>query len=209
MLLDKYLPDYDFTEMHSIRIRAAPETVFRALNEVSLDEISFIVRLLIFLRELPEKVVGRKDPPLSNRGSMLAGMYKSGFTLLSEQPPHELVFGCTVHGNIGRVWQKSSGLNVSMKNAEDFLAFKNPDYLRVVANFLVKDSGNPGTVIVSTESRTMGLSPQAKHNFAPYWRIIRPWSGLIRRLLLTAIKRRSERLQAVPVSINYPHQAHN
>jgi hypothetical protein len=193
MLLDEYCHVYDFTEVHTIRVKGNSETLFRALNEVSLDEISFIVRFLFFLRALPEKVVGRKDSPLSHGEPMLAAMYKSGFTLLSEQPPHEIVFGRIVPGNIGRVWQKTSGINVPIKNSDEFLSFRNPDYLKVVANFLVKDSGKPGYVIVSTESRTKALSPQARHNFVPYWRIIRPFSGLIRRLMLKAIKRRTER----------------
>jgi hypothetical protein len=37
------------------------------------------------------------------------------------------------------------------------------------------------------------LSEKARRNFRLYWFVIRPWSGLIRRLWLKAIKRRAEK----------------
>jgi hypothetical protein len=193
MLLDKYCPEFDFTEVHTIRIKGEPETVFRSLNEVTWSELSYVVHILFSLRALPEKLAGRKDKAFNSQDPMMSGMYNNGFTLVDEEPPYEVVFGRIVPGNIGRVWQKSSGLDVPVKNSEEFISFKNPDYLKVVANFRVIESLKPGYVIVSTESRTKALSPESRHKFAPYWRIIRPFSGLIRRMMLGAVKRRAAR----------------
>ena len=53
MLLDDFLPGFDFTEVHSTSVNAAPETVFRAALEVTPAEISSVMRLLFFLRSLP------------------------------------------------------------------------------------------------------------------------------------------------------------
>lgn len=193
MLLDDILPVYDFTEVHSIRIKAQPEIVFRAIKELTPAEISSIMRLLFFLRSLPERVVGREGMTMSSREPMLSYMLKNGFTKLAEQAPREIVFGMVVPGNIGRVWQKSSSLDISSVDAQEFLAFDNPDYICVVANLLVEDADEAGFVTVRTESRSRALSPQALKKFTPYWRIIRPGSGLIRRLWLRGIKRRAER----------------
>jgi hypothetical protein len=60
----------------------------------------------------------------------------------------------------------------------------------------VEDAAEPGFVIIRTESRTRALSRQSCRIFTPYWRIIRPFSGLIRRLWLRGIQRRAEREQA-------------
>ena len=192
MLLDKYLPKYDFTEIHTIKVKATPEAAYRAIIETTLGEISGFVRWLFWLRELPEKMVGRQTDSMTADGPMIGQIEKNGFTIIEEQPPCEKVFGLIVPGKIGRVWDKSSGYGSLVANAEEFLAFKNPHYLLVVANLLVKDSGVPGIVTVYTESRTMALSEKSCKSFRPYWAFIRPWSGLIRRLWLRAIKKRAE-----------------
>ncbi|MFC1983388.1 hypothetical protein ACFLV5_06390, partial [Chloroflexota bacterium] len=93
MLLDDFLPMYDFTEVHSIRIKARPEVVFRAIEELTLAEISSIVRLLFFIRSLPEKAVGRNGLNMNIRAPLLSSMLKIGFMILAKQPPHEFVFG--------------------------------------------------------------------------------------------------------------------
>jgi hypothetical protein len=196
MLLDKYLPKYDFTEVHTIKVKASPEVAYRAIKDTTLEEISGIVQWLFWLRELPEKMVGRNTNPMTSKGPMLGQMEQNGFTIIQEQPPREDVFGLIVPGKIGRVWDKSSGYGSQVGNAEEFLAFKNPNYLLVVANLMVEDTGVPGVVTVYTESRTMGLSEKSRKSFRPYWAFIRPWSGLIRRLWLRAIKKRAEKAQS-------------
>lgn len=195
MLLDDLLPQYDFTEIHTIRIKASPDVAFRAVKEVSLGEISGIVNVLFFLRSLPEKAVGNEALSFNNEEPLLTNILRRGFIKLAEDVPHEFVFGSIVPSNIGRVWQKSSGFGMRPVNDREFLAFNQPEYMRVVANLLVKDADEPGYVTVYTESRSQALSPQARRNFTPYWRIIRPFSGLIRRFWLLGIKHRAEKLQ--------------
>lgn len=196
MLLDKYLPKYDFTEVHTIKVKATQEVAYRAVQDTTLEELSCIVRWLFWLRELPEKMVGRNTNPMTSKGLMLGEMEQNGFTMIKELPPREVVFGLIVPGKIGRVWDRSSGYGSQVANAEEFLAFSSPDYLVVIANLAIQDSGIPGVVTVYTESRTMALSERSRKSFRPYWAIIRPWSGLIRRLWLKAIQRRAEKGQS-------------
>jgi hypothetical protein len=195
MLLDKYLPKWDFTEVHTIKVKATPDAAYRALLEVTMPELSGIVSLLFYLRTLPEKMAGRRGNWLNSESNkpMMGQMLENGFVKIEEQAPQEIVFGMIVPGAIGRVWKKSSNLDVTPEDAPQLLAFKDPEYLWVIANFMVKATDKPGTVILYTESRTKGLSPKATKSFSPYWAFIRPWSGLIRRLWLRAIKRRAER----------------
>ena len=192
MLLDKYLPKWDFTEVHTIRVKASPETTYRAFKELKLAEISGIVRLLLYLRGLPEKLVGRNSAGMKADKPMLEQMEQGGFTMIQEEPPRECVFGLIVPGKIGRVWNKSSGTVPPVTSAAEFIAFKDPGYLLVIANMLIKETDTSGIVTVYTESRTKELSPRAVKDFTPYWRVIRPFSGLIRILWLSGIKRRAE-----------------
>jgi hypothetical protein len=48
----------------------------------------------------------------------------------------------------------------------------------------------PGSL--TTETRVHVLDPVSRRKFAQYWRIVRPFSGLIRIALLRAAKRRAE-----------------
>jgi len=200
MLLDKYLPEYDFTEVHTIKIKANPDVAYRAIQDTTLGEINCFVRLLFALRALPEKLAGRKENPLSTavalsaNKSLLAHMLNGSFVKIEEQAPREIVFGLIVPGSIGRVWDKASGYVPRMPHAAEFLAFNDPAFLHVIANFTVTDAPEPGYSVVRTESRVRGLSDEARKNFRPYWFVIRPWSGLIRRLWLRAIKKRVERI---------------
>ena len=193
MLLDNYIPKWDFTEVHSIRIKGDPETVYDAIMETTPAEVSSIMRLLFFLRSLPEKAAGRAGMNMSGHEPLLSYILKNGFTKIAEKKPREIVFGLFVPGNTGRVWQKSSSKEVTAADAGEFFAFENPDYIRVVANLIIEDTDKPDFVTVRTESRSLALSRQALKNFTPYWRIIRPFSGLIRRLWLRGIKRHAER----------------
>jgi hypothetical protein len=48
----------------------------------------------------------------------------------------------------------------------------------------------PGSL--ATETRVHILDPASRRKFARYWRIVRPFSGVIRMVLLRAAKRRAE-----------------
>jgi hypothetical protein len=64
-----------------------------------------------------------------------------------------------------------------------------------------RGSGAPATAVVdfravpgqlSTETRVRVPDPASRRKFARYWRLVRPFSGLIRLLVLRAAKRRAE-----------------
>jgi len=196
MLLDEILPEYDFTEVHTIRIKASQELAYQAFTQVTLAEISGIVRLLFFLRELPWKIAGKEEASLTFdiHKPMLSQMLTGNFILITEQVPEEIVFGLTVSRKIGTFVEGYQGAEKLPENPEEFLDFHHPDYLSVVANFLITPTETPGFVTVRTESRTKAWSRRAKKDFTPYWHIIHPFSGLIRRLWLSGIKRRVNKM---------------
>ena len=193
MLLDKYLPKYDFTEKSVTQVNAPMETVYCAVEEVTLAEISGIVRLLFNLRMLPEKLVGRKDVPCNIHQPVMKEFCNGFFTFLEAHAPHEVVIGLIVPGDIGRVWKKSSELDIHPADAAGFLSVDEPNHLKVVCQFLVEDTEEPSDIKIKAEWRIGALSPPARRRFTPYWRIIGPFSHLIQKLWVKGIKSRAER----------------
>jgi hypothetical protein len=59
------------------------------------------------------------------------------------------------------------------------------------ATAVVEFRASPGSL--STETRVHVPDPASRRRFARYWRVVRPFSGLIRVLVLRAAKRRAER----------------
>lgn len=200
MLLNEMLPSFDMTEVHTIEVAAPPGVVFSAMKSVRLDEMSRAVRLLLSLRSLPEKMVGREGmAAVPAAKPLLSCMLDNGFVLLGEEEEREIAFGRIVPASIGRVWKTSSTLDVPLSGAGEFLAFQNPDYIKVAANLTMEPCeirrprqgssiARESITVVRTESRCLALSRHALREFLPYWRIIRPFSGLIRRLWLRGIR---------------------
>ena len=62
--------------------------------------------------------------------------------------------------------------------------------LRAVGNFRV--DAVPSGSVLRTETWVETFSPRARRLFRVYWAVIGPFSGLIRRILLRAAKRRAE-----------------
>ena len=52
MLLDKYLPKFDFTEVHTIKVKATPEVAYKAMQDTTMGEIHWFVKFLFYLRNL-------------------------------------------------------------------------------------------------------------------------------------------------------------
>lgn len=126
-----------------------------------------IVRLLIFLRGL-----GRKPAPTFSLDDIVR---KGNFHLLAEDPPRELVLGIE-----GAFWKPRYGTC-----SVDAGAFHGPipnGIARAAWNFVVAADGT-----VSTETRIL-CAADARRKFALYWLFVRPFSGLIRRLMLRAIR---------------------
>lgn len=193
MIFDDIQADYDFAEVHSIQVRASTQTAFDCIKEIEPSEIAWVMRLLIWLRALPERLAGRQGMWLGREEPLLSQMAAGHFTVLAESAPREIVLGMLLPGKIGRIWQKSSVLNVRCTNVQDYLAFSQPEYIRVAINLLVENTTKPGYVSIRTETRCQALSHRALADFTPYWRLIRPFSGLIRIVWLRGIKRKAER----------------
>jgi hypothetical protein len=181
-LIDEWLPRYDAVERHELLVAAAPSAVYAALRRVDLLA-SPVIRWLLILRSLP--AARRRPRGAGARAPLtLERMRQGGFVLLGERPERELALGV-----VGRFWT-AAGTRVPV-DADGFRAFGAPGYARVVWDFrLVAAAG--GTRL-STETRIACTDAHSRRRFRLYWRIVRPFSGLIRIALLRAVAREATR----------------
>ncbi len=91
---------------------------------------------------------------------------------------------------MGRFWRLDGGL--IPVSAEEFASFVKDDYAKAAWNLAVTP-GKAGGSLLSTEIRVQCLGEVARRRFLFYWRLIAPWSGLLRISLLRGIRREAER----------------
>lgn len=179
-LLDGVLPAFQFNEVHAIEIAAPADRVYKALLEVTPEEIGSY-RTLPWIRCLGQ-CSGDSIMNPASRTPILESALKS-FRTLAERPNEELVFGGFVAAPAGaaaRAW-----------TVETYVALTEPGFAKVAMNFRLV-SRNPGTTVLETETRVYATDPGTRRVFTAYWRTILPGSAIIRRSWLRAIKTRAE-----------------
>ena len=181
MLIDSFAPNPDAVETHSIAIDASRDAVYRALWTADLG--SSVIKLLLGLRSLPGFVArGFRSFP-RNQKITLQTLLDSGFGVLAEEPGQEIVLGVT-----GRFWRPVG--NLSPFNRADFDRAVSTGFARALWNFRVTE--DLGRSILSTETRVVCGDEVSRRKFLIYWFFVRPFSGLIRRLMLRAMRRACE-----------------
>lgn len=158
--LDDFVPVWQFSEHHGIAVAAPPDRAFDAIRKVRAGEVALLGALTWIRR-------GGKAAPESmlnpgNEKPLLDVALSSGFSLLADDGPREVVIGM-------------------VPTAGTFAAM----------NFAVRPDGATGS-IVTTETRVFAGTASARRRFAAYWRLIYPGSALIRRTWLRAIRKRAE-----------------
>jgi hypothetical protein len=169
MLIDSFLPEYDFSETHDIKIRATAQDVFRALNETDLCESS-IIRLLLFLRGIQP-------------GKTTLHETRLPFEMLGENKNRELLLGL-----VGKFWTLTGGLRKI--GAGKFREFNEKGLAKAVWNFSLDEAG--GETRLTTETRIRCTDAESRRSFRFYWTFVQPFSGLIRMEMLKTIKRKAE-----------------
>jgi hypothetical protein len=186
-VLDRLVPTFQAAERHSATIAASANQVWAALTQVTVGELR-LFRLLMGLRVLLGRLLGRPRARFDVEESLLGWAVRFGFTILGKEVRRELVVGA-----IGQPWRLVGGRGMAVAGGDDFAAFDQAGYAKMAANFqLVPDAGGRA-VQLTTETRVACTDAASARRFARYWWLIRPASGAIRRSWLAAIKRRAER----------------
>jgi hypothetical protein len=189
MLIDQFLPRFDAVESHMTIVRAPKDRVWDAIRTADFGS-NGIVRALFAVRAVPafltapREALARARTPVHAPLTLDAAL-THGFIVLGEQPGRELLLGTA-----GRFWGARGAL--CHIDAGSFTTFNEPGAAQAAWNFEVRPLVGDRTVL-TTETRVRCVDPSSRWRFRLYWAFIRPFSGLIRLLMLRAIKRTAER----------------
>ena len=174
MLIDEFLPVYDFSERHETKIRASAKKVYAAIDSTDFTG-SWIIWGLLTLRGL-----GFGN---SSEKRTLRDMIKDRFTILGEKPDKEILLGLA-----GKFWTLTGSLQ--KVDAGNFKEFNKAGFAKAVWNFSLAETG--GETLLKTETRIQCLDEESRQSFALYWTVVKPFSGLIRAEMLRLIKEKAE-----------------
>lgn len=181
MQLNQVLPNFDFSEVHSTWVPVIPNAADRAFRNLTNSEV-FLLKPLLWLRTLPSRITGHNYPTVEPGQTLL-----KDFCTYVDIPGQEYVLG-----EICRPWQILGDLNLQhIAATEDFVAFQEPNFVKITISYHYE--GKAGGTRVTTETRVAGTCRDATNRFRFYWWGIRIPSGMIRRSMLAALRRRIAR----------------
>jgi hypothetical protein len=185
-MLDDVLPGYRHRERHSTQIAASPEAVWNALLTLPARDLR-LSRLLTAARALPSRT--RRGPMprggLPADGLFLDAFMERGYRELRVDPPQVFVAGAATQS-----WRLRGGQTADVVDHDGFRSFDRPGFILIATSFELAPHEN-GTML-ATETRVRPTDPATARAFWPYWWAIRGGSGLIRRDMLRAVRRRAQ-----------------
>jgi hypothetical protein len=182
-LLQRFLPEFQFAERHHIDVRAPAGAVLDAALAVDLADDKFI-GAFVAVREWPARLVGARPKAAPRFG-------RNDFVLLGRDGDREIAYGL-----VGQFWRAAYGL-VPVTSADAFAAYREPGLPKLVMNFSAEP--HEGGTRLTTITRVHCPDDASRRRFTPYWLLIRPISGLIRRRMLARVKAVAEQQAAAPV----------
>lgn len=183
-LIEHYLPAYQFSETHRTFIQAPAARVLDAMARADLSDDRF-VRALLLIRGLPMRLrdkLGGSPRPDPWRGFGLHRFVPLG------RNEREIAFGL-----VGRFWQSAGGL-VDMPDATAFATYAEPGVPKLVMTYVAEPAD--GGTRLTTITRVHCPDDASRRRFTPYWLLIRPASGFIRRRALKRVKAMAEAMPA-------------
>ncbi|NUK12543.1 hypothetical protein HRW18_32145 [Streptomyces lunaelactis] len=182
-LAGTFVPRPDFGSRHQTVIPAPVEAVWAAWQEMEQaggEGWGPIVRALFTVR----RQLGRLK---SGGGEVPEEDLRDSFLLLAEDPPREMV-----RGIVGQWWTMGAADGrPDVTGPGEFLAFDEPGYAKATFSMrFTADAATGGTRVV-TETRVLCLDEAARRAMRRYWRLIEPFSSLVRRMMLRRLRKRA------------------
>jgi hypothetical protein len=172
MLQDKYLRQADISKSEFIEINAPIDKVYPIVEALNFEK-SKIIYWLFKLRGIPVP-----------KSLTLKGLERINFVKLEAIPNKEIIIGL-----IGQFWTPTGRLEIF--KPEEFVDFDNSNFAKATWNFELTKVDDFKTRL-NTETRIFCPTTETKKKFKTYWTIIQPFSSLIRREILKAIKKQAE-----------------
>ena len=191
MLIDRYLPQYDVTEVQELPVAAPPDSTYAAIRKADLHDP--MIDALFAIRELPDRLARRLHgaPPRPAPGAVTfetLATPEMGWMVLGEEPGVEFVVGA-----VGRFWQRDYGWRPVAPDR--FAGFDDPGYAKIAVSLRVEPIGT-SRALLRYEARTATTDADARKRFRRYWRIIHPGVALVMRHALLRIGAEAETREA-------------
>jgi len=178
-LLDRFLPEYEVAERHSIRVHAPAETTLAAASQLDLQG-SPLVRAIFDTRRW---LLGSEREVRQPLG-LLADMQSLGWRILAEDPGREFVVGA-----ITQPWKADVVFRCPPPAA--FHEDRPPDHVKIVWT-LRADPLAPAESMFRTETRVATTDAGARRRFRRYWAVFSAGIILIRQVMLAEVKQAAE-----------------
>lgn len=176
MLIDEFLPDYDIRKRHRIEVHAPIDITYATARQLDISEARLSM-ILFRLRGIP---VGKDHGDRFD----IDNFEKTRFILLGEKMNEELLLGL-----VGRFWTPTGELQ--RLDRDGYLNFNQPGYAKAAWNFSLIERTDRSTFL-ETETRVYCTDEVSRKWFRIYWFFIGGFSGVIRREILKAIKKKAE-----------------
>jgi hypothetical protein len=171
MLQDQFLPEYGMSSKHYILINQTPERIFSLVDQMDFSD-SVVIKILYRLRGLTSAMKTKE------------GLLRQNFIELGRESNREMVLGL-----VGQFWKLNG--NLKRVTPVEFISFQEKGFLKATWNFSLIPKGENQTLL-QTETRVLPFDAQSHRRFSHYWFLIKPFSGMIRKEMLKAIKRKAE-----------------
>jgi hypothetical protein len=182
-LMDKFLPGYQFSERHQVKVRCAPGELLDIIQNFQPPKDRFGETAML-MRQLPARLMHLLAPSRVPRPSPVT---RASFIPLARDGDREMVGGL-----IGKFWRPDFGL-IAVKDPSGFLLCNPPKTAKLVIGFVAEQTGE--ITLLATETRVYCPDRYALIMFFPYWLIIRAVSGLLRRRFLGSVRSSRSRVQ--------------
>lgn len=150
--------------------------LYQQLLNCDLNQ-SLVIRYLFKIRGMRQRL------------STINDITRIGFIKLDEDPGREILFGMVSNS------PTFSGCEV-IKSPSEFIEQTSNDIIKAVINFRVTDELS--NQFVSTETRVW-CGNKINKKFRLYWFFIKPFSGLVRKMMLYQIKKQLNQNQDLRV----------
>ncbi len=177
--LDDVMPEYQFSEVHALRVHARPEQVMDATRESTFGDMTSLA-VLLKVRGAAIRATAPRGGDLQDK-RVLDAFSASGYLL--ESSDHEIVLFGAVNLRERR--------RPDVRTAQQFVDYRERGSVKMGFDFRAEESGD-GWSLLSTETRVMAQGDATRRGMGRYWRLIVPGSGLLRRQWLDGIRRRAE-----------------
>jgi hypothetical protein len=178
--LDRFLPEYDVRERHSIAIQAPARLVFETARRYDMKSLGPVAAIL----SMRAWALGSTRSRAPRRG-FVEETRSLGWGVLEEETGR---YYCS--GAVCQPWLPDVVFRAVPP--DEFSGYGEPDLVKIAWTLEALPLG-PERTRFSTETRVAATDPEARRKFLRYWKFVRPGVVLIRYFLLRGIGRAAQK----------------